>query len=244
MPPISMFRERDRPRAMEFGACKDCNRGTRGAGIVAAVFARMHPDHDIMSWQNLDIKHFVRDLDHDAPGVREELSQPGRQGALGSSARRRGCFRTSGRFALTAPWVNAYLTVFGAKLAMALYREHVGEALPMSGATWCQCRLNGSITQEYLDGLVEMMPGYETLRQGTKNVGDQFAYRFNTDERTVVAAVAQFHKGLWVTALASSDERIVALLMKPEMLRLPGSALIRAGELLSRLPQRSSPLRT
>ena len=132
--------------------------------------------------------------------------------------------------------LQAYLLIFGAKLAMALHREHVGRALPLDGAAWCQFRLNGSMTQAHLDTLIDRLPGYETLRQGSKHVADQFAYRYNTDERTTVAAVVQFHRGLWFIAFASSDQRMVGLFGNPPFLALPASAIVRPGELLSRVP--------
>ena len=52
MPPRSMFRDKDRPSAMEFGACTACNGATRGADVVASVIARLHPDIPKASWQN------------------------------------------------------------------------------------------------------------------------------------------------------------------------------------------------
>jgi hypothetical protein len=130
------------------------------------------------------------------------------------------------------PLVKAHLSIFGAKLAMALYREHVGVALPLDGAVWCQFALNAEMTQENLNARVEILPLHETLRQGVKNVGDQFLYRYNCDERTVIAAVAQFHRGLWFTIFASSDQRIIELFNKPEFLQLPASVMVRPGNLL------------
>ena len=82
---------------------------------------------------------------------------------------------------------------------MALYREHVGVALPLDGAVWCQFALNAGMTQENLNARVEILPLHETLRQGVKNVGNQFSYRYNCDERTVIAAVVRFHHRLWFT---------------------------------------------
>jgi hypothetical protein len=116
---------------------------------------------------------------------------------------------------------------------MALYREHVGVALPLDGAVWCQFVLNAGMTQEHLNARVQTLPLLETLKQGRKNVGDQFVYRYNCDGRSVIAAVAQFHRGLWFQMFASSDQRIIELLKKPEFLQVPASALVRPGELLS-----------
>ena len=51
----------------------------------------------------------------------------------------------------------------------------------------------------------------------------------------VVAAVAQFHQGLWLTVFASTDPQIIGLFAKPEFLALPASAMVRPGEQLLNL---------
>jgi hypothetical protein len=93
------------------------------------------------------------------------------------------------------------------------------------------------MTQENLNARVEILPLHKTLRQGVKNVGDQFLYRYNCDERTVIAAVVQFHRGLWFTIFASSDQRIIEFFNKPEVLQLPASVMVRPGNLLGLLPE-------
>jgi len=91
------------------------------------------------------------------------------------------------------------------------------------------------MTQENLSARVERLPLQATLRQGRKNVGDQFAYRYNCDERTVITAVAQFHRDLWFTLFASSDEKIIEIFTKPEVSQLPASAMVRPDCLLDLL---------
>ena len=125
-------------------------------------------------------------------------------------------------------------------MAMALYREHVGAALPLDGAVWCQFALNAGMTQEHLEQRVKIMPLHGTLRQGQKHVSDQFSYRYNTDGKTVVAAVAQFHKGLWFTVFASSAPKIIDLLTAPPFVNLPASVFVKPGGLLKLLPSSSA----
>lgn len=91
------------------------------------------------------------------------------------------------------------------------------------------------MTQESLNARIQILPICDTLRQGRKNVGDQFVYRYNCDGRTVIAAVAQFHRGLWFTIFASSDPSIIELFNKPKFSQLPASVMIRPGGLLGLL---------
>jgi hypothetical protein len=64
--------------AMEYGVCEGCNNGTRGSDAVAALIARMHPDNGEKSWQAEEIRKLISAIDTYAPGVREELSLPGK----------------------------------------------------------------------------------------------------------------------------------------------------------------------
>jgi hypothetical protein len=236
MPPRAMFRDSLRPSDMEYGACEDCNGGTRGSDAVAAIFARVHPNNGDESWQNAELRKLRPAVEKFAPGVLEEIGNPYKSRISWIPRPNSGLRQRVVLVSASGPLVKAHLTVFGAKLGMALYREHIGEALPLDGAVWCQFALNAGMTQKDLEERIKILPGYETLRQGKKNVADQFAYRFNTDERTVVAAVIQFHRSLWYTIFASSDQRIIELFAKPEFLKLPASAMIKPGSLLDLLP--------
>ena len=136
MPPKGMFRDRQRPGAMEYGICLACNNGTRGSDAVAVLMALIHPDNTKGSWQAEKSRKLMPIIDRYAPGVREEMSLPGKfnySGAAGAVwPSPESCSCQAGR-----PQVKAHLGVFGAKLAMALYREHVRVALPLDGAAWC-----------------------------------------------------------------------------------------------------------
>jgi len=237
MPSRGMLKGKLRPSGMEYAACKACNNGTCGADVVAAVIARMHPDSGFGTWQGQELARLISSLNAHAPGVREELVAPGKSQRQWLRRPGSGLLQETVKIHADGPRLHAYLSIYGAKLAMALYREHVGVALPSDGAVWCQFALNAGMTQEILNERIKILPVQETLQQGKKNVGDQFSYRYNSDERTVVAAVAQFHRGLWFTLFASSDARIIELFDKPEMRSLPASIFVRSGEILNLLPQ-------
>jgi hypothetical protein len=231
MPPRGMFRGKLRPSAMEFGSCEDCNQATRGADAVAALFARTHPEYADTSWQTQEMMKLISAVDIFATGVREEMSAPGKSRPEWNYRGASPVLQQVVRVSADGPLVHANLCAFGAKLAMALFREHVGVALPLEGAVWCQSALNAGMTQEALEARLRILPLFDTLRQGKFNVQDQFAYRYNCDNRTTLGAVAQFHRGLWITLFASSDPKIIALFEDPRFTSLPASALVRPGEL-------------
>jgi hypothetical protein len=239
MPSIGMFRGRKRPSGMEFGVCTACNKGTRGADAVAAAIARLHPDAGLDSCLLSEMRGLMAAVGKYAPGVREELGRAVKSRPEWLRRPMSGLLQRVARLDADGPKVKAHLGVYGAKLAMALYREHVGKALPLDGAVWCQFSLSGGVTQKILDERVKILSLYETLSQGSWSVGDQFACRYNTNGRTVVAALAQFHRGLWYTLFASCDQQIIEVFHTPELVGLPASVLIKPGGLLQPL---SSPL--
>jgi hypothetical protein len=168
MPPIGMFRDRLRPGAMEYRACEACNNGTRGSDAVAALIARMHPDNGEESWQTKEFGKLISAIDTYAPGVREEMSLTGKFNHEWMRRPGSGLLQRVVRVHADGPLVKAHLSIFGAKLAMALYREHVGVALPLDGAVWCQFALNAGMTQENLNARVEIPPSIKRFGKASR----------------------------------------------------------------------------
>ena len=129
MPPRGMFRGKHRPGAMEFGCCKACNNGTGGADVVAAVISRLHPDHGDESSQNQELRKYIRPLDKFAPGVREEMTRSGSHQETWIRRPNSDQLQRVVYVHADGPRLKAYLTIFAAKFAMALYRTHVGVGL-------------------------------------------------------------------------------------------------------------------
>jgi hypothetical protein len=155
MPPVAMFRERQRPGAMEYGACRSCNEGTRGSDAVAALIARLHPRNDSDSQQRKEIRGLIRAVDARAPGVREELSLPGKFQSEWMQRPGAGLYENVVRVDADGPKLKAHLGIFGSKLGIALYRENVGVALSLEGAVWTKFTLNAGMTEDMLMASVE-----------------------------------------------------------------------------------------
>lgn len=228
MPPISMFKMRDRVSGMEFASCEACNVGTRGADIAASCLSMIEPREGQRDWKLEAMVRLLPALDRFAPGLRTEMVQ--------SPQRHRWLWTPEGlitrhiEIKADGPLLQAHLGVFAAKFAMALYREHVGQALPLSGATYTTHYLNAGLAQAQADAVLRMMPIFGQLEQGRKSSNGQFGYRFNCDDRTIVAALASFHGNLHVLAFATSDPATYEnILDRPRMITT------RPGELVDRL---------
>jgi hypothetical protein len=230
MPPIGFFTARQRPKGLEFGACAACNEGTRAADLVAAYVSRIGPND--VAGDRL-INEAVNNhpmLNIRAPGFLGEFFRPQnrRYVWLRNSA---GVLVRKVEFRANGPLLRAYLRVFSAKLGMALYREHVGVALPIDGGVETYSFLNAGLVQEVANAWLKILPASSRLVQGQKTSDGQFAYRWNSDEKSLTAIFAQFHEGLYVGAFAAAQ---------PEKwgfpTRIDNSNFVRPGELVQLMP--------
>ncbi|KQT48128.1 hypothetical protein ASG47_07065 [Devosia sp. Leaf420] len=234
MPPRIMFKDKQRPSGLEFACCDACNRNTSAADSVASYMAKLDRQAWEGDWRLQAATAQQGLLKAIAPGFLEELYDP--------NSMERVYLPTSGgvRIAhdvITAngPLIRSYLSVFGAKFGMSLYREYVGRALPMEGAVLVTWSLNVGFQRKFVDQFMQIMPGLDRLSQGTKTSQGQFDYRYNTDRKSLVAAYASFHTGLNILALATST---------PERLQVDAlrrGAIVRPGTLVSLMPDTGRP---
>ncbi|WP_407194622.1 hypothetical protein [Bradyrhizobium sp. STM 3566] len=227
MPPIGMFKGRSRPNGMEFAACEDCNKGTSGADIVAAFYARLsQSDNPGMLDEAIGLR---RKMTMVAPGVSEEFNGPSyRQWQRTPS----GLFREMTATRVDGPLTKSDLTAFSAKLAMALYREHIGVPLPLDGGVRVAYFLNAGLSQKAGDGMLSKLPLPGTLRQGRFVVPDQFAYRYNYDGKSIIAGLAGFNSNLHILMIATSNPVFYDFPIAKGHLQL-----VRPGELRGLLPR-------
>jgi hypothetical protein len=217
---------------MEFACCDDCNQRTGVADLVASFFARLGQGYTTDTTLINEAVQRKRMLAQLAPGFLEELFRPEKQSAV-LSRDALGIIKPYIKFNADGPLAKAYLTVFSAKLGMALYREHVGEPLPLTGGVYTLFFMNAGLAKATGDAMLEKLPIFKTLNQGRVCVPDQFAYRYNCDAKSIVAALAGFHSNLHVFVVATSDPDFY----NPPK-KIPYADFVRPGELVSRIPQR------
>lgn len=209
MPPIWIFEARQRPKGMEFATCDDCNNGTRASDLATGFMARLRMFHsDTEDPLFKEARARIDSLDQLLPGFREEVFDRSTQQNL--RIVRGGQIHELTRIEAKGPLLASALTTFGAKLGMALYRELVGEALPMHGAVFVQPYLNGGLSQAQADSLMSILPNRATLRQGRKEVSGQFAYAANSDDRSIVMTLVSFHQNLHFLLLATAEPETYA----------------------------------
>lgn len=230
MPPLSMFKGRSRPNGLEFAACESCNNGTNTADLVAGFMSRLSQADVPGNWMiqaNLRDKRLIHSR---VPGLLAEIFNdqtttqewhPNRFGILEKKMVLR----------VESPRLVALLRVFAAKMGMALFREHIGHALPMTGGVFTQHFLNAGLAEDQAKAILGMLPLGSTLQQGRFTVGEQFAYRYNSDEKSLVAALIGFHSNLHLWVIASADPELLAPAVGVQL-----GDLTRPGQLVSAMP--------
>jgi hypothetical protein len=232
MPPISMFTSRRRPSGLEFACCDDCNKGTSAADLVASFLARITQGYSTEHILIVEAAERRGKLAQLAPGFLEEFFRRDKTRQV-SRRDKLGIIKPYIEIHADGPLTKAYLTVFAAKLGMAYYREHIGHALPMTGGVLTSYFLNAGLSEAAGDAILEKLPIFHTVVQGRFVVPQQFAYRFNYDGKSVVAALTGFHSNLHILTVASTDPRYSEL-----MKNFPTADYVQPGELVSRVPQR------
>jgi hypothetical protein len=68
MPPIMMFKGKQRPEGLVFPACDECNQGTSHSDLVASMIGRMYPDAGDPV-EKADIQKTISAVANNVPGV-------------------------------------------------------------------------------------------------------------------------------------------------------------------------------
>lgn len=209
MPPTAMFKDRLRLSGMEFASCEPCNVGTRAADAVASMLAHITPYSDPKDWRVHVLPKFISTLRTVAPDFLKELQD---QNNTRKTWRRAptGLFYQAVEIEMDGPSYKRHLAVFTAKMGMALYREHVGIALPLTGAVFSTWYTNAGLLNDEAEAMLKILPIRGELRQGRKVSTEQFAYRYNCDNKSIFAALVGFHSNLHILVIATSDPETYA----------------------------------
>jgi hypothetical protein len=198
-----MFRGKQRPKGLEFGCCETCNMRTRNADLAASFVSRVTITPSGTNEFN-EVKGLYALIKGRIPELYSQFSRSQTKIIKAAIPGPYVGFTELVEINLGTPVISRHLTAFAAKLGMALYAEHTGEALPEGGAVTSYWMSTYGVNRERIIETLEMLPMYETLKQGKNVANDQFQYRFNTDEKTIVAALSDFHNSLYILTIASA----------------------------------------
>jgi hypothetical protein len=203
MPPIAMFDGRQRPKGLEFPTCRDCNHGTRLSDLVASLLSRVYPD----ARRPEELKGLLGGVANNVPGLIDEMLDVGV--AEGVAALRQIPSPPTGTTVLRAngPILMRFMRVFGAKLGFALHYEAHELPVPPGGGVQPMFFTNVNAARgELPDEIIKLLPTPRTLRQGVREVSDQFQYSWRlTEEKRHSVFYAVFRSSFAIAAITALD---------------------------------------
>lgn len=172
VPSRFLFKMKDRPKGLEVPACAECNNGSSWAEDLAAMLAAIHLTKP-------DPFHFAKRFDHlvrsNPAAVWELFPTWDQEISVAKWLDSQG--EPYWALNLAGPIVQEAMLLYGVKLGMALHWHETKRVLPADGRVavmWFsnEQAIEGTVPSDLFD----LLPEQRTLRQGTKNVADQFTY--------------------------------------------------------------------
>jgi hypothetical protein len=210
MPPKSLFDSSLRPNRLVMPACSSCNRGTSTSDLTASLVSRW--DYSVSSQSNIDHAKLARQVRIQAPELLAEWTNA-------TGVRKKQARRHLERHGIAVPLDASIVTIgpktvrqlniFAHKVVLALYFEHFRTHLTNDGRIAAYWRTKEDYAAGVPRGLLDLMPQYGTLIQGTWNTADIFEYRYDTGAGGLLGFIARFRSGLFITGfVVESFEKV------------------------------------
>jgi hypothetical protein len=209
MPPIQMFRLRDRPKGMEYPACWACNNGTSHSDLVASLLGRTYPDAK-GDEEKAELKKLLRSVSVNVPGLLEEM-MVSKEDAVRARISIPKMPLDVGVLRADGPILRRHMRNFGAKLGFAVHFEECHQVVPPAGGVQSLYFTNANAARgELPESIIRLLPGPpKTLRQGVKHVSDQFSYSWvRTIEANHNVVYAVFNDSFAVLTITALDRSV------------------------------------
>jgi hypothetical protein len=212
-PPISLFELRQRPKGLEFSACERCNSGGKKDELVASMLSRLLPDpsSDALKEEN---RNLIRSVHTNCPGILEEMNLSPRQENI-VQPYVEAYPSIGGAFNCSGPLLARSIHRFGAKIGFALHFHLTKRIVSENGGVCVWWFTNEKLfTGDLPWDLINMLGNPNTLRQGKREVSNQFLFARNaTTEGTLSGHYATFRLSFAICAFVAED---IKMLTKPE----------------------------
>ena len=205
LPARTFFRPRNRPQGLEFSACAPCNSGSRIDEMVASLISRAYPDAKSEA-EKAELIKIVKGIRNNCPGILTELI-PDREQEERAHRRMSSDPDFGGAMNAGGPLVRNILNRFAAKAGLALHYELTKEIVHETGGVCVWFYPNEALFAGNLpNDLIAMLGNPTTLRQGKKEVGDQFSYSSGVAaDNNLSAHFATFRLSFAICAVVSND---------------------------------------
>lgn len=206
MPPIGLFKDRQRPKGWEFASCARCNNGTRGVDAVAQLFAMIEPIYDSL-WKIEKVSGLVSSVRQYAPRVLDEINR--RSSHREVLLKENGILRPSVLLEADGCATKLHLDLFSEKFAMATFAQLLGRPIEMHGIIFSMWYLNQGMPLQIYHAYLSIMPSFDQLMQGKKVSYGQFSLNFNTESKGLIGAIVMLQNSLSIILFATDDKQYI-----------------------------------
>lgn len=210
MPPKSLFDHSHRPDKLVMPACDVCNRGTSTADLTAALVSRLGDEPTEAS--QADFRKLVGQMRVQAPAIAQEWMSVDK---IGENIARQHLIDygvtipNDARIIVIGPLSIRQLNLFAHKVTLALFFEHFRVVLPEIGAVYAVWRSKEDYASTGIPpALINLMPHYGSLMQGTWDTRETFEYRYAFNKADgLFGCIARLRRGLFTIGVAATDRR-------------------------------------
>lgn len=189
VPSKQIFRLKQRPKGLEFPACKICNELSGPHELVAALLSRVLSFKQMSILEKRELQKLFRAVDRSRHGLLKELWPTWQQQYDYNHLNHPDKPRGGGPLNAGGPMLNQSIQLFGAKMCLALHYEHKKVIVPPSGGVMIRWYSNWDrITNNIPDVIFELFQKNVTLVQGKWDVKDQFSYSYAFPENSDMSA--------------------------------------------------------
>ena len=236
MPPAICFRWKLRPKGLEFPACEVCNNRASHADYVAGLVSRFYEPNDHTQHAD-ELAKMFRSLPTNIPGLLEEMKIG--KGAQKIAFKKLPADLEGGIVRVGGPIISKFMEVFALKMGLALHFEMTGRPLSVDGGISIRWFTNYErFTGEFPEDLMHLFPDPQTLKNGKREVSDQFQYSYRlSDKNDFGAYFASFRLSFAVVAFVAQDKDV---LIQPKDKQLPIFSPADVKQLILNLPRAGS----
>jgi hypothetical protein len=180
MPPRILFKGKQRPNDLVFPSCSACNRGSAALDTIVSWLGRSYPDGTSPS-ERREVKDLGSSMITNYPEVASAFFREPAHRLQLTPEQKMGL----GDYTpvnVGDPYVHRCIEYFGAKFGMALHWKTTGRCLPSTGRIYPQWFTNAQAVMGGLpDGIFEVFPKPEPLRQGSLHTSGRFEHASAVD---------------------------------------------------------------
>jgi hypothetical protein len=215
-PARSLFDRKEWPEGYAFSACEPCNRASKDAEHKLALLVRIDSEREDNPLRRREFGKYLVGMRNNFPGLLRPLSANEKRHFLKAE----GLTRAPGialadihAAGIQADAAEELFELAINKLLRALHWKHTGNIVRWGEgvkAAWCTNAYFNSFMQSDEAGFYTALPARPPIIRNRRDISDQFAYRYGTDDEGELSAfLIQFRNSFIITGIVAQSAEML-----------------------------------